>query len=644
MLQWLRDNLKTFAWTLWVVIAAFILLYIPDFLGQSPLGKDVVAGVGDRQVGRNEFMRAVKRQEASYRQALGDNYDREQLRQMGLYQQVLNQLLGQKILVREADTLGLTVTDEEVREAILQEPSFRDEAGRFIGNELYLRILRANDFQNIGEFESTIRESILVSKLQQVLAANVFIPDAAVEERYRRNVEKAAIRFVQLPATEFADQVEVSQEEIATYYEARREEYRRPEQRVLSYLLVDNALLRAELEITDADLRAYYEQNIETFQVPEQVRARHILLRVDESRSAEQAEARLNEARRRIQGGADFAGIAQELSEDPGSAAQGGDLGYFGRGAMVPQFEEAAFSATAGELVGPIRSDFGAHLIEVTDRREAGTRPFEEVRNQIRFRLQGERSEGLAETRARALLTRLGEAEASPAPAELEALAAESQAITFATSEPVGMDDPVGTLGRVPALNQAAFALEEGALTTEPVAIPRGFVIVRVDEVIAPRLPELSEVEGEVRQAIVVQKQEQRLMEALQAAREAIASGAKTLESVAQELGLTVQESGEFGHDQPVGTLGQAPAVSRVALGLEQGSIGGPIKTARGAVLFEVAERTTWDPAAFEGERDQTRQELEAEEVDRLLSAIVADVMRDPDTLVDNEYLTSLTG
>jgi len=643
MLQWLRDNLKSFAWTLWVVIAAFILLYIPDFIGQKSLSSDTVASVGKREVTNNEFQRAYKQQEATYRQAFGDNFSPELVRQLGLYRQVLQQLIGRKILAREADRLGLAVSDEEVRKAILEIPAFRDESGRFIGDALYQRILRGSDYQTVGEFETAVREDLLVGKLRDVLAANVYIPDAQVEERYRREVEKASIRFIQLPASEFASEVKVSDDEIASYYEARREEYRRPEQRVVSYLLVDTALLRSTLEIPEADLRAFYEDNLDQYTTPEQVRARHILLKVDDNRSEEEADAQIAIIRQRLAAGEDFAALARQLSEDTGSAAQGGDLGFFGRGAMVPEFEEAAFSATAGEVVGPVRSSFGVHLLEVMERREGGVRPFEEVRAQIRFRLQGERAQGMAESRARELAGRIASEDIKTREG-LQSLASATEGISFETTPPFGKGDPAGAMGRVQAFNDAAFALAAGGVSAEPVGVPRGWALLHLDEVREPRLPELTEVETEVRQAVARQKQEERVKEVLTAAREEIASGARSLDEVAEGLGLTVQDSGSFGYGQPIASLGQAPAVNQAALAMQQGEIGGPVETGVGAVLFEVTQRQSWDPDTFETAREQKRQELKDEEIGRLVNSITAEALRDPDVITNQEYLNRLEG
>lgn len=638
MLQWLRENLKSFAWTLWLVIAAFIILYIPDLFAPNRLSTDEVAAVGDETITLNEYARAYKATEDRFRQALGPQYTPELASQLGMAQQAFNQVIGQKILVREARRMGLAVSDEELSESIASLPGFQDGSGRFIGADLYANIVRSNG-SSVEDFERSYREALMVDKLQSVLASNLYLTDEAVEDRYRRDVERATVRWVELPSSRFAEDVQVTDGEISSYFDTHQDEYRRPEQRVVSYLLVDAGMMRNALEVSDADLRAYYDDNQEQFTTPEQVRARHILLRVDDDRSEAEAARQMAEIERRLAAGESFAALAEELSEDPGSAAQGGDLGFFGRGAMVPEFEEAAFATPVGERTEPVRSSFGYHLIEVTDRREGGGRSFEEVKNQIRIRLQGERVGTAVENKAGEIRSQVTKLDAVT-PEAMARIAEQTEGVSFATTPAFGPEDPIGQLGRAPAFASAAFSLDKGEVS-DPVQVPRGWAVLHVDDVLDSRVPELDEVREEIRQALTLEKQGELALERLTEARRRIEAGELTLQQLADEISVGVQQSEEFGRGQPIAQLPGAPSVSEKAFELAEGEVGEPIETrgGEGAVLFQVASRTEWDRAAFEAAKEDTRAQLEAEEVQRVISSVVAERMRDPEVTYNQAVL-----
>jgi len=616
MLKAFRDNLKSFHWVLWVVIAAFILLAFAGMGGLGPDDPDVAATVGGQTVSFAEVRREYQALEQQYRQMFGDQFTPEMAEQFRLESQALERLVSRKVLLAEAGRLGLRVSDEELRREVLDE-GFRDPDGRFVGTERYAQILRSVGYTT-ETFEEMLRESILQRKLVQILTQNLYLSDAAVERAYRDRVERAAIRYVQVPAARFAAEAQATPEELRAYLASHPDELRLPAQRRIAYLLVDEVRLRSEITVPEAELRAAYEERRDEFTRPEQVRARHVLVRTGQ-KSVEEARAVLAEARRRIEGGEDFGAVARELSEDPGSAARGGDLGWFGRGQMVPPFEEAAFSAADGELVGPVESDFGVHLLEVTGRRPAGQAPFEEVRGQIEQAVGAERIDDLARQRAVELVSTLRAGEATPA--AMRALAERHPSVVFQETQPFGLQDPVAGIGRSPELNEAAFALAAGGMS-EPIEVARGWAVIHVLEALEPRVPELAEVEPRVRAAVEQEKRARLAREALEAAKPRLASGG-TLEEIAAELGVEVAESEEFGAQGQIPGLGNAPQVTRAALSMDEGAVGGPFETPQGAVLFEVTSRSRFDPAQLAAERDTIREQLASERINQFLASLI---------------------
>ena len=623
MLKVFRDNLKYLSWVLWLVILVFVLFLFTDFGSIQPAGGvdgSAAARVGDYEISYGEFEQAYRRQEAQLEQLYGQRIDRDTARQLGLYNQVMDGLISQKILQAEGDRMGLEISDEEVREEILKYDVFKNEQGAFVGQDTYQSILR-NARLTPESFEESVRQEILINRVRSVLLQNIYVSDAEVESAYRDQAERAKIRFVRLPASEFADRVTLTDEEVASFFADNRQDFEIPEQRVVDYLSIDRTQIQAEIEITDEEVASFYRDNQADYTREEQVQARHILVRTGDERTVDEARQRIAEARARIERGEDFAAVAAEISDDPGSKARGGDLGTFGRGQMVPPFEEAAFGAAPGELVGPVETTFGVHLIEVLGRSEGGVQPLDQVSTSIRNRLTLERAQALAASRATELAERI-EREELTETADLRVLADQETGVTLLTTEPFAEGDPVSGIGRSPLFTAAAFEAELGEVEG-PIQIPRGWAILRLSEIREAHLPELEQVEADVRTALRERKQTELATAALAEGRERLAAG-ETLDQVAEDLGLEVEESAEFGRDGAIGTLGANRKVAKAALELDPGAVGGPIADGDGAVLFEVTERRRFDPAEFESQRETQRAELVEQRANEMLSALVA--------------------
>lgn len=623
MLKVFRDNLKYLSWVLWLVIVVFVLFVFVDFGATVPTGRtiptDAAASVGDIDVTYGEYERSYRQAEDTYRQIYGDQFNRELAQQMGLPLQVLDSLVADKILLQEADRMGLRVTDEEVRQAILEFPAFQATTGGFIGEEHYRQTLRSSGY-TVDSFEQMIRSQLLGQMVRDVLSANLFVSDEDVLASYKDQIEQAKIRFVQLPSSSMASEVIASPEEIEAYFDEHKEELRIPERRVVDYLLLDQNALRDTIELSEDELFEYYEANPEEFTQEEQVRARHILLQVGGDRTEQQAEEQMLAIRDRLAAGEDFATVATELSDDPGSKAQGGDLGFFARGQMIGEFEEAAFSAVPGEVVGPVKTNFGYHLIQVEERRDAGRSSFAEAQEQIRSRLLNQRSQDLAESTATELAERIDN-EVLTTQEALQQLADTETGVTFLTTPAFGREDNVPGIGRGTGFSLTAFELDQDEIS-EPVRAAAGWVILRVAEVQEPRIPPLDEVRDNVGSSVRQDKQMQLATARMVEARQKLDDGS-SLDEVAEELELVVRESGQFGRGGSVAGLGNNPEVASAALALEVGDFAGPLRHENQALLFEVLERQRFDPQEFETQRQEARETVRSERLNQLLASLV---------------------
>lgn len=625
-LKWLRDNLKSLTWILWVVIAIFIGLIFFDWGGVNRTrseASEVAASFGDQTVTYSEFRDEYQGLERRYREAFGAQFNADLAKQLNLPMQALNAVINRKLLLMEADAAGIVVTDGELRRAILELPYFQRDDGSFVGSEEYRRRIRHGFRESVEAFERSFREQLRVQRLNEVLRATVWVSDQEVETAYRERTEKAKIRYVQLPATEIQGALEVSDAELQAWYDAHPDDYRLPEQRVADLVLADNAKLRQSLEVPDAELQAYYDGHQAEFTRPEQVLARHILIKAEPDRPDAAARALAEEVKAQLAQGGDFTALAAQHSEDESNKARGGSLGLFGRGQMVKPFEDAAFGAAVGELVGPVQTEFGYHLIEVQSKQPGGLQPFEQAKPVARARLLSEKVEGLAEAKAKDLVARLAKDATKREAAALKALA-EEEGLGYETVGPFGRDETVPGIGRVPQFGTAIFALEVGA-ASEPIKVPRGWVTAVLREIRPPRTQDLAEVREEVRAAVEGSKRREAAKARLAEAR---ATG-QSLDAIAASFSLEVQDGGELGRRDPIGSLGRVPEINDAALALDVGAVGGPILAGNGAVLFEVVERQRFDPAAFATAKDSTREQEELDQVRNLLQSVIEARRRD---------------
>jgi len=613
MLQVFRDSMKYLAWILWVVIGVFVLFVFVDFGRGSSYGDrggtHTAATVGSQQISYREYEQEYRQLEDQMRQRLGERYTPEVGEQLKLPMQALNRLVSRKILLEEAERLDLAVSDAELRRYIVHLPVFQDSQGAFVGPEGYQRGVRRLGFTTEA-FEQSIREQLMLQRLVGALERSVVVSDGDVESKYREQVEKAKLRYVAIPFAASVGQVPITDAEVQRYFDEHREQLRIPEQRTADYLLVDQAKLEQTMPVTDGELRTYYDQHAAEYAQPEQVRARHILVETAEQAAAAQA---------RLRAGEDFAKVAREVSTDTGSGAAGGDLGWFGRGRMVPEFEQAAFGAAVGQVVGPVKSQFGYHLIQVQEKKAPGATPFADVKESLKTRYAAERSAQVAEEKAKTIADAITKA-AGNARQKMQELASQP-GLELGATEPFSRQGAVAPLGAAPELNAAAFQLQKSGVSA-PVRTPRGWVVLRLTEIKPPHLPELAEVRDTVRRGAEQEKQRVAAFRRLEEARATVGAGAG-LAAVAAQLGAAVQETQEFGQGQIVPGLGFAPELAKSAMSQPMGTVAGPVAAAGSALLYEVASRTGVDPVQFAAQKDGLRQQLEQEQINALITSLI---------------------
>jgi peptidyl-prolyl cis-trans isomerase D len=422
---------------------------------------------------------------------------------------------------------------------------------------------------------------------------------------------------------------------VAAHYEAHTAEYRKGEQRKVRYLLLDRDQLKSRITVSPQDVEAAYNANLQQYQTPEQVRASHILLKTDgkdEAAVRKQAEDILKQAKAP---GADFAALAKKYSEDDGSKATGGDLDYFSKGRMVPEFETAAFAMQPGQISDLVKSQFGFHIIKVVDKKPASTRSLDEVRAQIQEMLASQRVDQQIADRTRDLDTRITK------PADLDAVAKES-GITVAESGFFAREDPVPGIGPAPQLTASAFQLKDGEVG-KAVQTPRGPVYITVTGKRDPYVPKLEEVKDRVRTDLIqvraAELSKQKAAEIASALR-----SAKDFAAAAKAQGLEAKDTQLIARGAALPDIGVSPEVDRVAFSLPAGGVSDPIPTDNGTLIVRVAERADVTPDAIKQAKDTFRTQLLAERRDRFFSAYMTKAKQGMKIEVNNDVMRRVLG
>ncbi len=438
-----------------------------------------VARVGDVAIEAEDLRRALQQERQRLREMLGVEALRA-LDERALQRQVLEGLIRRALLVQAAYGWGLSVEPVRVGLAIRQLPVLQDAEGRF-DPERYRRLLAAQGL-SVSQFEAGVREDLLVDQIRRGVGGTAFVTAPELDLWIRIQGERREVGYLLLPLERFTTGWEPDEEALRAYYEAHRDEFLRPEQVSIRYVELSVEDLAREEQVTEEELRTYYEEHAADYQAPEQRRARHILIRVAPEAPEEEvaeARARAEALLEEIRGGADFAELARRHSQDPGSARQGGDLGFFGPGVMDPAFERAVFALKEpGEVAGPVRTPFGFHLVQLVEVRPGETRPFEAVREEIAQRLRREKAArrffDLSEQLANLSFENPGSLEP----------AAEALGLEIREAGPFTREAGEGIAAR-PEVRRAAFDPEvlEGGNNSDPVELaPDHWVVLRVKE------------------------------------------------------------------------------------------------------------------------------------------------------------------
>lgn len=388
MLQTIRD--KTSGWVAIVVLGAIAVVFALFGVDLQSAAGNYAAKVNGEKIPTETVRRAWQQRQSQLQQMMRSELPPDLVKSQQAA--MLDQFIRESLLTQRAEELGYRVSDEDLAQQILQFPQLQVD-GKF-SRDRYAMLLRQQG-RTEPQFEADLRSSMAVSQLQTGIVQSAFVAPYELDRRFALERQQREIDYALIATSDFSSQVSVTDEQIQAWYDSHKDNYLIPETVDVQYIELTRARAEAAVTVSEEELRDYYEQVKERFEAPERRHARHILITVgdgvDDAQALEQAEALAAQAK----AGADFVELATKNSKDPGSAQQGGDLGWAQRGMFVGPFEDALFDMTPGEIRGPIKTQFGYHVIKLEEVESGNVRSFEDVQPELEADYRKDRSQTL---------------------------------------------------------------------------------------------------------------------------------------------------------------------------------------------------------------------------------------------------------
>jgi peptidyl-prolyl cis-trans isomerase D len=577
MMDRLREGVNSLA--VKIILGLIILSFVFAGVGNYIIGGsgNAAAKVDNTEIGRGAFEQAYQ-SERNRMQAQAGEYFANLLADpayvQSLRKSVLDRMIDEVLLEQYADSLGLRISDEQVRTEILNMAPFQKD-GVFDQN-IYQAALRRAGY-TVDSFAEYLRRDMTRRQVLSAIQGSQFALDSEVEAQSKLITQTRDIQTITLTLEDFAKNVQLTDEELNTYYKAHPQSYTRPEQMKVAYLELSAETLKDQIQVSDKDAKQYYNEHLDSYSTQEQRKLSHIMVEGDDEAKAQAILDELN-------AGADFAQLAKEKSEDVGSAEMGGALGWVEKGVMDPAFEEAAFALkNTGDTTGLVKSSFGYHIIRLNGLKAAQAKPFDEVAEAVKAEVADQR----AIERFYELQTQL-ETVAFEYPNSLDDAAK-------AINQPVQNTDFISAVNAPEILSSAAVqqALESAevkmdGLNSEVIEVaPEHVVVVRVNDLRDETVLPFGEVKPQVVKQLSAQKGEQQaqalatdVVDALQAGNQDILAENELSFSEKQsvnrgsELSATVfampkPEEGEVGYAQTKDNQGNVVIVALSAVNAE---------------------------------------------------------------------------
>jgi peptidyl-prolyl cis-trans isomerase D len=552
--------------------------------------------------------------------------------------QFVEQMISQRAALYEAGKLGITATDDEALANLVSNyPQFFPN-GTLSSKEQFEAAL-AQQGITLQDVVDEARDQVILRKLQTAVLGSVVVTPKDIEAEFRKKYEKARIQYIAFPPAKFRDEAKPTEDEIRKFYEAKKANFAQPEKLGYQVAVLDQAKVEASINVTDEQLRTAYSNALDNFRMPERVHARHILLKTDGKSDAEKKalQAKAEDLLKQLKNGADFAELAKKNSQD-GSADQGGDLGWFVRNQMVPEFDTVAFSLKPKELSGVVTSQFGYHVIQVLEKDSAKLKPFEEVKDELAKEVRAQSVTDKMQTLGDELHAALLKSPKSAA----EAAKKFGAEVIVVPSAPAA--EAIPGLGVNPEIQSSLVTMKPDEVSPVIILPNNKMAVVVLNSRTPGRPAELSEVQAQIRDTLVNDKATQIASERAKDAADRLKKG-EDINKVAKGMQLDVTTSSVFGRADSIDGLGPAASVDQV-FSAPVGAVVGPLLIQSRNVVAKVTEKSEADLTALPVEHDTLMQQLKQkkaqERASLLMDGILAKLTGEGRVTVHNKEIQSM--
>ena len=580
------------------LVAFSMLLYLIPGAGMPSGSKnnEVVAEIGKETVTVKDIQELIQ--------------ERLQSRQIppDMMQYLLPQLIDQRIsdiaVAYQAKRMGFEVTDADLANAIRSLPN----VGNLPADQYRAAIEQLG--MSVPEFEANMRKRLYILQLQNIALEGVVVTPQEVAQEYSRRNEKIKIEYIAFDPSKLKTEVKPTPQELQTYFTNLRSQFTLPESRSIRLVVADPVQIAQTIDVGDDKTMAYYNSHKDQFRTPERVKVRHILL-MTQAKSKEETErirVKAEDLLKQIKAGGDFASLAKQNSEDPGSKANGGDLGWVVRGQTVKNFENSAFSLKPNEISNLVTTEYGFHILQLQEKQTAHLQTFDETKVQIAAELKkgslNERVQNLADQ---------ARAEVAKAPQNAEQIA-QKLGLTFAKADKVKMGDPLPIIGVDKQLSDAVSGMKKGEVSPVIQAGNRLAVAV-IDDIFAPRPADFADVEAQVRDRYQSDQAVRLVAERSKKAADALKGNGGDLKAVAKSMGLEVKTTEWFNRQGAAEGIGSASYFGD-AFTKPAGSVVGAVNVGTQTVVAKVADKQEPEASRLAGEKEGILMQLKGKKAE----------------------------
>ncbi len=580
-----------------LVLGGSMLLYlVPQSPVSGEISTDTVAKIGDESVSVQDVRQQLNQIEQR-------NPNMKPLE--ALYaQQILKQLVFEKEIEYEAKRLGITVSDQERADRIRQFVPTAFSGGTFVGMDRYAAEVQTRYQMTVPVFEELVRQGLLEEKFRKLLTDGISVGPAELQDEFRYKNEKVKLDYAMIKPEDLESKITPDEAEIRAAYEKNKSKYQVPERRVVRYALVDVNQIRQNVQVSDDMLKLQYQANIQQYQVPNRVHVEHILFMTVGKPDAEVEEIKkkAEDVLKQVKKGGKFEELAKKYSEDPGSKAKGGDLGWITQGQTVPEFEKTAFSLSPGQVSDLVKTQYGFHIIKVLEKEAAHTKPFDEVKDSLRAPLLLSQADKLASDTADQLSAAIRQSNKI----SLDDLAKQYH-LNVNETRPISATDPLLELADSKDAKNAIFQLRMGELNP-PIRTDRGYVVLSVKSIQPAHQGSLEEVRDRVIGDLKREKSTELAKNNAEELIKRVKAGEK-FDAAARALGLEPKTSDPIARDGSIPGAASGKQVS-AAFNLKTGDVAAPLSLGQNWLVYRMAEKTEPNPADFEKQKKQLTEEL----------------------------------